>query len=253
MKVMIYVDAENVIPEKLQATLKEVRQRHSATDIIGKFYGTQRNLGDVFQICLSHGLEFVDTSSITQHRKNAADIKLTADAMYDVLGPFAGEVSRVYLLSGDTDFLPLIYKLLSVGIPVDSFICTEENLSYTTKDVLAALYKVGFLPPSVQQSFDVVWFNVHQALDGSIPDDVILQFVEEKYSKFCDALQLIVDSNVLSELRSLSVREVSAKEVLVRVKGCAAAKQELVLRTYCQQMFGSAPRKALIRDFITKE
>lgn len=111
-KVLVYVDAENISAEKFDEFCEMLeKEDYSGCVIEGKFYGNHTVLGDIVERCYSKGYEFVNTSFLTTNKKNVTDMKIVVDCVMDVMSEVGDSVERVYIVSQDHDFIPLVYKL----------------------------------------------------------------------------------------------------------------------------------------------
>lgn len=250
MKVLMYVDAENVTEEQLKNSLNSLQDYNRSYEIKGRFYGDRQNMGNIFNICMSYGLEFVDTSVLSTRRKNIADMKIIVDAMEDVLDIYKGQVFKIILVSNDIDFLPLVYKVTGRGIQVDSFLCDNDNIPISLKDVNRNLYTSNYFPMTDNRYFSVPFVDIRRILPAQITDDLIQQFLGERYEKFITSISSMVDTKKLSQLSEINTKEISAKEITHYLKEYSVSDIAEILKNYCQKMFGSAPKKENLYAFI---
>ena len=250
MKVLMYVDAENVTESQLKESLMKFNGFRESNEVRGKFYGDRNFMGPIFDLCISSGLEFIDTTVLSVKTKNLADMKIVVDVMDDCIELYKGQVSHVLLVSNDVDFLPLVYKLTSYGITVDSFLCNNANIAFSNKDITKLLHTAGFYPVKDEQYFKVIFMYIRELLDDNVPDDVLRTYVEDKYNKFISSMHVALDTDIILRLSEIRKEELCAREVLSKLSGFDEQTQVEILKVYFQQLFGSAPRKKLIIDFI---
>lgn len=144
-KTLVYIDAENVTMEKLSSFISDLRcENHDS--VIGKFYGSRNVLGSVVRVCYSAGFEYVDTSMLTGNKKNATDIKLAVDCITDVAFVYHGSIERVYVVSSDHDFVPLLYKIAGFGITAEAPFIEDAQASRNCTDVTRFLDSINFNP-----------------------------------------------------------------------------------------------------------
>ena len=250
MKVLMYVDGENIEVQQLREVLEKLQEYHSAYEVSGKVYGNKQNMGEVFNICISHGLDYIDTSSLSTKKKNIADMKLTVDAVDDVLNLYKGQVYKVFLVSNDVDFVPLVYKLTGHGVLVDSFLCNTENVVYNIKDLAKNLTDYGYLPITDKRWFSLVFQDMRAKVPINVPNEVLEEYIEKRYKNFLDAVDMILDDpEEIAKLATLHIRSVSATNILKRLS-CGSQISYEVLKIYFQRMFGSIPKKYVLKKFI---
>lgn len=250
MKVLMYVDAENVTTDQLKESVAKLQEYKRSHDIIGKFYGDRSNIGTVFDICISYGMEFVDTSALSTRKKNLADMKIAADAMDDCLNIYAKSVDRVFLVSNDIDFLPIVYKLRGKGIEVDSYLCNNSNVAFSIKDLTQSLYTYGYFPLSDERYFTVTFVDLRETLPYFFSDELVERYLQLRFSKFINAIKNITDITSVCKLKRISMMELSAKEVLCCLDKYDTDAVAEILKMYFQKVFGTAPRDSIIKTFI---
>lgn len=250
MKVLMYVDAENITEEQLKESLNSLQNYNRSYEIKGRFYGDRKNMGNVFNICMSYGLEFIDTSVLSTRRKNIADMKIIVDAMEDVLDVYRGQVFKVILVSNDVDFLPLVYKMTGRGVQVDSYLCNNDNIPISLKDINRNLYTYHYYPVADKRYFTVPYVDIREILPAPITDDLIVQFLDERYTKFTSAVEPLLEQSKLQQIKEISIKEVSAREIVHYLKAYDFNDIIEVLKNYCQKMFGSVPKKEILTSFI---
>ena len=250
MKVLMYVDGENIGVEQLRQVLQELQKYHTSYEVSGKVYGNKLNMGEVFNICISHGLDYIDTSSLSTKKKNVADMKLTVDAVDDVLNLYKGKVYKVFLVSNDVDFVPLVYKLTGHGVLVDSFLCNTQNVVFNVKDLAKNLNDYEYLPITGKRWFSLVFQDMRPKVPVNVPNEVLDEYIEQRYKAFLEAVAFVLDdSEDFARLESLSIRNISASSILKSIS-CSNIKAYEILKIYFQRIFGSIPKKYIIKKFI---
>lgn len=126
----LYIDGENISKADIMSSVTDFIQSLGATDIfVGKLYGNRDVVKSSVPFCLSKGLTFVETSTISSSKKNITDMKITVDCIFDVV--YTKETDfTVTLLSKDCDFLPLFYKLNEMGIRTEMPFCALAKSSF---------------------------------------------------------------------------------------------------------------------------
>ncbi len=76
-------------------------------------------------------------------KKNNADKKLIEDCLQDIRNN--PEISTVFLVSGDKDFIPLVRCLKALGIQVILIIRSEENTSLKLKNIVDKFYSLDWI------------------------------------------------------------------------------------------------------------
>lgn len=254
MKVLYYVDGENISESQLTEKLEKISDYRRSYEVRGKIYGDRSNMGKVLDICLSFGFDFIETANLSLIRKSLADMKLIVDAMSDVLDTHKGDVYKVILISNDVDFKPLVYKLTGYGVLVESFLHAEDsnNFLISTKDIGSYLHTSGFLPASDEQCLAVPYVSMRHVIPSQIADGLVIDYVSEHYLRFLDILGgLFVSSDVVQELKQMNIREVSIKEVLfILQKHNFSGDYTQIVLIWSQQLFGKAPKQNFINNYL---
>lgn len=109
----VFVDLENcgAKVETLQTILHKVKTRGRI--MVGKVYGYTENYSALKELILSNTLSVVPSIRYGIAQKNNADIQLVVDALeIAYTNPL---VDSVCIVSGDSDYMPLVGKLKSMG------------------------------------------------------------------------------------------------------------------------------------------
>ncbi|MGC4044183.1 MAG: NYN domain-containing protein, partial [Armatimonas sp.] len=101
---------------------------------------------------LDNATEPVQTFALTQRGKNGADIRIAIDVMELALRH--GDISHVALVSGDSDFTPLVMKLRELGLEVIGVGVRSNTSTYLAKSCDRFLFYEDIicsnnLPPQV--------------------------------------------------------------------------------------------------------
>ena len=79
----LYIDGENISKADIMSSVTDFIQSLGATDIfVGKLYGNRDVVKSSVPFCLSKGLTFVETSTISSSKKNITDMKITVDCIF---------------------------------------------------------------------------------------------------------------------------------------------------------------------------
>ncbi len=109
----VFIDLENcgAKVETLQTILHKVKTRGRI--IVGKVYGYTENYSALKELILSNTLSVVPSIRYGISQKNNADIQLVVDAL-EIM--YTNQlVDSVCIVSGDSDYMPLVGKLKSMG------------------------------------------------------------------------------------------------------------------------------------------
>ena len=108
----VFVDIENLDrPQSLDfsALLKHLRSLGRVT--VCRAYADWAQTPDIRRVLTQAGIELVDMAALNGHGKNATDIRVAVDAIE--LAHTQPEISQFVIVSGDSDFVPLIVRLRS--------------------------------------------------------------------------------------------------------------------------------------------
>ena len=249
-KIIFLVDAENVPFEIFKRYYAEVEPVQGVYEVVSKVYGSHAVLGNILTSYYEKGFEYVETSSLSFNTKNVADMKMCVDCAELVFRTYAGEVSYVYILSRDSDFLPLVYKLESVGIEVRTAI---KNIHLTKSDkpkILKRLKLVGFLPITAEDSLRCVFDAVKQALPEEYDDKDIEKFVNVRISLFIgSAANKGWD---VSNVQKLEIKNITFDEVARSIDLSQYSELVELYGIYSRKVFGSIPKKDSITPYLRK-
>ncbi len=122
-RVAVFIDFENIkravdedfASERVdfQRILDEVGRIASGRIVVKRAYADWGLFRDYRSDLLDSATEPVQTFSLNQRGKNGADIRMAVDVMEYVLRH--SEITHVALVSGDSDFTPLVMKLRELG------------------------------------------------------------------------------------------------------------------------------------------
>lgn len=185
MNTLIYVDAENVTREDVEKIVTLTKEKcYNKHNIVGKFYGAKTSLGAKISSFLQLGLEYIETSVLSINKKNVADMKILTDVLYDTLVTYNGSVNEIVLLTSDNDFMPLIHKLSSMNIPVETpLFNVSATLDDLIKELTTQLKDVGYLPMSITNLTKTHFGFIKSVVDSSVDDNTISAFLEQRIKK----------------------------------------------------------------------
>ena len=243
MKNLVYVDAENISKEDFVRVISKTQQMVCMSSVTGKFYGNRDVIGEMLSIGYNGGFEFIETSSIVRSRKNVTDMKITVDCITDVMDWIAQGLSvsdlTVYLVSGDCDFVPLIYKLRGLGLQVELPISISGLEEKTLADLEAALKQAQYDPRLRQDILQAQYPAVRKLLpEEQFSDDLLQEWFARKKRKFLkDATLLLGDgAAALADLAPEEFGFIRIMQILGIDKGSDVC--EALLASYTQKCFG---------------
>jgi uncharacterized LabA/DUF88 family protein len=147
-RVAVFIDFENVkravddyfVNERvdLKRILDQVTQVTGGRIIVKRAYADWGQFRDYRSDLLDNATEPVQTFALTQRGKNGADIRIAIDVMDLALRQ--GDISHVTLVSGDSDFTPLVMKLRELGLQVIGVGVRSNTSTYLAKSCDRFLY-----------------------------------------------------------------------------------------------------------------
>ncbi len=96
--------------------------------VVHKAFADWRRFSCYQWSCLKHSIDLVQLFPPGRHAKNGADIRLAVEAIDDVSR--LSHISRVVILGGDSDFIPLAQKLRQLGKTVIGIAVRESTNEY---------------------------------------------------------------------------------------------------------------------------
>ena len=129
----LFVDLENCGAKigTLNDVIEKVKIRGDI--LIGKVYGYTDKYSDLKEVLLSNTFNVVPSIRYGRNQKNNLDIQLVLDAL-DVA--FTNSlIDSFCIVSGDSDYVPLVGKLKSMGKFVLGISRSEACLLYTSRCV----------------------------------------------------------------------------------------------------------------------
>lgn len=208
--VLIYVDAENVSKKQVLSALEEAKSSLQPGDYIrGKFYGQKESIQSLVEFYMDLGFEFVDTSIFAHNMKNVTDMKIVVDSVFDICMQYRNSIKSVYILSNDTDFNPLIYKLKSLQAPLKASIFDEIGELTSVEDLLKLLQVKRYLPITKDNAFSVLYESITEVTaDKFLDDSLIITFLRERIDKLFfvtkQQLGVVLPSASYDDLKSFS-------------------------------------------------
>lgn len=212
-QVFVYIDAENLAFDTVKAKVLEIKKLEP--NYSGKIYGSKESSKNSIQFCLLEGYDFVETSVLSPIKKNLSDSKIIVDCMYDVM---TKQVDKVYMLSNDTDFLPLIYTLKKLHIDVFALnVHQQTDTLSSTYELNSELRELGFYSNKNMSVWDNMFNGIKSLVGDRYADDVILEHIDIKVRKFITSLGFKYGVAVLAAADSMDKRNWSyytVKEII---------------------------------------
>ena len=171
----LFVDLENCGGKK--STLMDVieRVKISGDILIGKVYGYTDSYSDLKETLLSNTFTVVPSLRYGRNQKNNSDIQLVIDAL-DVA--YRNElIDSFCIVSGDSDYVPLVGKLKSMG----KFVLGISRSEAASNVFMSACSEFQFLE-SVAAGKERVSTDVADALTLSDVNDLIVTILRESDS-----------------------------------------------------------------------
>lgn len=247
MKVLVYVDAENVARDVVKEELKKVKEEcPPECEILGKFYGAKSAIETSIVSYLEEGFEFVETSSITVSQKNVTDMKICVDCMHEVLDVHKGDVACVWVFTRDCDFIPLAYKLAGLEVKVHAPLFKKSYLPMTNSDVENALERLGYNPMLSADWMKPQYEVILNMIGVASAEPAVLRYCRRKQRNFLDALRKLSGMTEVEKLYLAAVEKFSIVYVLkcLHVDPGSSFETEIV-NLYTRKFFG--------RNFVSKE
>ena len=240
---LVYVDAENISKDAFSSIISELTSEYGST-VRGKFYGNKDVIGELLQIGYTAGYEFVETSSIVRGRKNVTDMKIVVDCIADVLD--CATSAEVTIVSGDCDFVPLIYKLRGYGITVHTPFLLGKLEEKTLADLEEELRVLQYEPRTRQDILQPQFQVVRSILGEEFSDELICNWFTKKKRKFVKDVALSFSVDV-SELAEIPVQEFGFETICCTLGvEFDSPKAKTLLQIYTQKCFGfNYPDRAL--------
>jgi len=234
--VLVYVDAENVNACEVDHYMDFIKGQCTDGEMVkGKFYGAYGVISDSMRACYGHGMEFVETSSIITGQKNITDMKLTVDCIADALLFYRDSLSKVYILSKDCDFTPLIYKLAGQGIEVAAPLYDVSKRHLTLGDLNVRLKELDYNPiVNGAAAFENQFSCLRGMLGQEFSDDMIDSYLEHKRKKFFQSISVMCSQKQLEEMQEVPVREFCFADVARAMR----TKLESIAKQYTIKYYG---------------
>ena len=251
MNTLVYVDAENVS----FADFKDYLDLNLAGKMLhGKVYGNNEILGDSVSDYLKLGFDYIDTSKLSSSSKNVADMKILTDCAFDVLQTYNGTNVDVALITKDCDFLPLVYRLNSMKIPVTvPMIGKDEVMTVPQSTVTKALEAANYKPMESDAWMVQQTDYAYNLLNGSIDYNMIDRYFNRKRVRFIHA---IAEDNpeLAMKLDIISKANFSARSIFkeLRKNRCSNDCILSCLSIYTNKYFGKAFKPSELKKFFLK-
>lgn len=243
---LVYVDAENVSINEVKTRMAEIHSqvKKKGSTMIGKFYGNRDVIYPMFSACYQAGLDFVETSTLSHNRKNLADIKMIVDCISDVYSRGVDSIDTVYLLTGDNDFIPLVYKLMSFGIEVDTSL-TEPVQEVTADNVGKELRALGFNPYRRDDVFCNLCPEIHKLIADNFSERLATEYLISRLRKLITALQKRFPDKNFKVLEQ-QYNSISLDVILELVGASDLSTIQEVAHLYTKKLFGITLKQPII-------
>ncbi len=200
MKVMVYVDAENLAASDLEKFVKEVEEREKRFSVEGKVFGIAERSEAACRISAEEGFHFVETSAFSKGGRKRADVALVVECMTDVF--IDKGIIAVWILSRDCDFKPLIAKLRGFGIRVEAPLLEQEKTS-TVGDLGLSLRARKFDPMRAGVgAFYCQREQIRELLGEEFSDELIDKYLSKKKRNFLKGMRMMCDYSVVRSLEN---------------------------------------------------
>ena len=171
VKVAVFIDFDNIrrsIEEQFEPSrvdihrmLQAILDSTNGRIIVKRAYADWGYCRDYRSDLLDNATEPVQTFHLTQRGKNGADIRIAIDAMETALRH--SEITHVAIVSGDSDFTPLVMKLRELGRHVIGLGVRANSSAYLAKACDGFIYYDDIV--------DRQWANPRAAAGASIVAD----------------------------------------------------------------------------------
>ena len=171
VKVAVFIDFDNIrrsIEEQFEPSrvdihrmLQAILDSTNGRIIVKRAYADWGYCRDYRSDLLDNATEPVQTFHLTQRGKNGADIRIAIDAMETALRH--SEITHVAIVSGDSDFTPLVMKLRELGRHVIGLGVRANSSAYLAKACDGFIYYDDIV--------DRQWANPRAAAGTSIVAD----------------------------------------------------------------------------------
>lgn len=236
----VYIDAENLSFNTVKERVTEIKKVDP--NYVGKIYGSKESSRNSIQYCLLEGYDFIETSVLSPIKKNLSDSKIIVDCMYDVM---TKQVDKVYMLSNDTDFLPLVYTLKKLHIEVIALnVRQSEETLPSTYELNSELRTTGFYGNKNVNVWDNMFNGIKTWIGDKYSDDIILEHIDTRIRKFIVALGTELGEEVLIALDNLDRHDWSFYTVRDSIAGTGVSITDKDLADrYIRKVYGFIPKK----------
>lgn len=249
-KIIFLVDAENIPFDMFKRYYAEVEPLKGMYEVIGRVYGSYNVLGKTVAMYCAKGFEFIETSSLSLNTKNVADMKMSVDCTDLVLRTYKQEVAYVYILSRDNDFLPVVYKMESLGIEVRTAIKDINRVGINKPKILKHLQLIGYLPISAENSVKCIYSELKSQLADEYENEDIVNFINTRFSLFIGAAAN--HSWNVAKIQRMRPEKVSFELVAQNMKMKKFSDLVDIYGMYTRRVFGSAVKRENIEPYLEK-
>lgn len=253
--IYVYLDAENVSEAEAENAISAINGLAEGEPIVGKFYGMREQLGSLWEKCLDFGYEYVDTTDLSAVKKNCTDIKICVDAFSDVFTPQVTNnerctISKIFIISKDTDFLPLVRKMRGFGLSVEIPLFKKNRTKVTLQDVTDGLHEAGWNPMDKGAAIlDSQFGTIKKLLGNAYSDELVASYLQKKYLKFLHSMLPINDS-AASLMNELDARTFNFWQL--KKYNFSKSEMRIFINLYTSKCFGFTFPKKVLSEVVTE-
>lgn len=253
-RVYVYIDAENLSLKKLEDCMSEINDLRDKFTVVAKFYGATSALKGHFPICIRAGIEYVPTDVFVSSCKKVADMKIVVDVMQEVLMEKPERLHSVYLASEDSDFVPLIHKLMGLGVKVNTPFLNPGAIEESAFNIESALRNRHYEPQFRKDFVSVSQYCVIRDMLPEVDDAKLDQFFRKKKLNFARSMVREGFKISIDELMQID-NDFFTPIGIVRFLGIQNSEEVFhLLRIFTRKMFGftypSADAKEKVAEIL---
>lgn len=244
LKCLAYLDVENLTSSEIIGVTGKLKANEELSLVSLKAYGNVNVLGNKVAACNSIGADIIDTSLISQTKKNLADTKIIVDCITDVFT--FSDIKSVAILSKDNDFLPLITKLTSMGIKVFTMISSVNSIQNEIATTKRYLQAAGAWPVQSESALENQYKILSKYSTESVTNDMIAKYLEYRRSNFVKKISGMVPEDCLNEILKSDIRNFDFNTVKSIISGTSSFPLKGLAEMYTGGMFGVFPPKEVL-------
>lgn len=247
MDKLLYIDGENVSRDIIIDTIDGIKDKLDQNEkFIGRLYGSREFVKNAITPCLIRGVVFVETSVLSVSKKNVADMKIIIDCMCDVSSYCNSSKScEVFLLTKDTDFFPLIFKLIELGIDVKTPLLslTRDDLSQNSRNVLDSYLKEeGFYSNKNLNYLNNIYDEIKSFVGDKFSDEIIEAHIDVHTKKFFKWLDQKFSLDDSSHKFYTTLKDFSLADLINKLGITDKEILDEIYLNYTQKIFGYIPK-----------